>query len=538
MIRQTASFNDTQRQTITNALTSFDPARNIRFRSSTNVEDSENFTGAGLYDSYSGCLLDDQDNDTVGPSHCDPTESGERGVYRAIQRVYASFYNDNAFLERLRHGVDEQTVGMGVLVHHSFPDVDELANGVATLTADFSSTWTQLLGEMVTQKGAVSVTNPDGSSIPEVVDATANDTWAYFTLTRYSSLVPLGAHVLEWTKEYEQFADCFWSIAGAYHDYYPGRSRFNLDFEYKKDRNRGLVVKQVREVPAETSGGSKLAFLLNEPGTLTVAQMEAGDVFANHRLKSIWNLSTHSMWLVNSNLSQGLYTSGSVEFLEDNTVATLSGDLSTWPDATRSSDGTLNGWSTGPSTNKRSWQLETVIETQTSSGEAPIFVQNDFTRRVTVEYARPVPTILWGEETNTTNEMAVLAAPLKMTPGIILVERSVSTNGVTVQTSFYWPDPPRGATAGYTAPLVSFVKTTITGLTSVPITLTNYYSQTYRPGHHNFTEEFVFEPGLEPGLAESVKAELKAANILLLYMRVGWMDGLHVLGYDQKFRPL
>jgi hypothetical protein len=502
------------------------------------VEDSENFTGAGLYDSYSGCLLDDRDSDTVGPSHCDPAETGERGVYRAIQRVYASFYNDNAFLERLRYGVDEQTVGMGVLVHHSFPDEDELANGVATLTADFSSSWSYLLGEMVTQKGAASVTNPDGSSVPEVVDVTDYGTSAYFTLTRYSSLVPLGAHVLEWTKEYEQFADCFWFIAGAYRDYYPARSRFNLDFEYKKDRNRGLVVKQVREVPDAMSGGSKPAFLLNEPCTLTVAQMEAGDVFSNHRLKSVWNLNTHSMWLVSSNLAQGIYTSGIVEFLEDNSVATLSGDLSAWPDATRSSDGTVNSWSTGPSTNKRRWQLETVIETQTSSGEAPIFVQSDFTRRVTVGYARPMPTIQWGEETNTTNEMAVLWAPLKMTPGCIFVERTASTNGVTVQTSFYWPDPPRGATAGYTAPLVSFVKTTITGLTSGPITLTNYYSQTYRPGHHNFTEEFVFEPGLEPGLPDSAKAELKAANILLLYMRVGYMDGLHVLGYDEKFRPL
>jgi hypothetical protein len=286
------------------------------------------------------------------------------------------------------------------------------------------------------------------------------------------------------------------------------------------------------------SGGSELTCLLNEPGTLTVAQMEAGDVFSNHRLKSVWNLSTRSMWLVSSNLSQGVYTTGSVEFLEDTRTATLSGEPSTWPDATHSSDGSANSWSTGPSTNQRRWNLETVIETQTSSGETPIFVQNDFTRRVVVGYAHPLPTILGGEETKTTSEMAVISAPLKRTPGSIFVERAASTNGVTVQTSFYWPEPPRGATAGYTAPLVSFVKTTISGLTSVPITLTNYYSQTYRPGHHNITEEFLFEPGLEPGLPEADKAELKAANILLLYLRLGYMDDLQVLGYDQKFRPL
>jgi hypothetical protein len=55
----------------------FDPQRNIRFRSSTNVEDTAQFTGAGLYDSFSGCLADDLDGDTAGPSLCDPTENGE-----------------------------------------------------------------------------------------------------------------------------------------------------------------------------------------------------------------------------------------------------------------------------------------------------------------------------------------------------------------------------------------------------------------------------------------------------------------------------
>src|SRR6185503_19138684 len=115
-------FTAEQQHAITNALRVFNPQRRIRFRSSTNVEDSEHFTGAGLYDSYSGCLLDDRDGNTSGPSLCDPEEEDERGVFRAIQRVYASFYNDNAFIERLRLGVDESQVGMAVLVHYSFPD--------------------------------------------------------------------------------------------------------------------------------------------------------------------------------------------------------------------------------------------------------------------------------------------------------------------------------------------------------------------------------------------------------------------------------
>src|SRR6185436_13670373 len=93
-------------------------------------------------------------------------ESSERGVFRAIRRVYASFYNDNAYLERLRHNVPESQVQMGMLVHHSFPDPLEMANGVATLA--FQSSYAQI--SLVTQIGATSVTNPSDGSIPEEVD--------------------------------------------------------------------------------------------------------------------------------------------------------------------------------------------------------------------------------------------------------------------------------------------------------------------------------------------------------------------------------
>ena len=37
---------------------------------------------------------------------------------------------------------------------------------------------------------------------------------------------------------------------------------------------------------------------------------------------------------------------------------------------------------------------------------------------------------------------------------------------VAIETSFYWPPHPTGPVAGYTAPLVRWVQTTITGLTT------------------------------------------------------------------------
>ena len=60
---------------------------------------------------------------------------------------------------------------MALLIHHSFPDEDEVANGVATLSRYPSGRSTRIDIKLVTQKGAVSVTNLEGGAIPEVVEA-------------------------------------------------------------------------------------------------------------------------------------------------------------------------------------------------------------------------------------------------------------------------------------------------------------------------------------------------------------------------------
>jgi hypothetical protein len=53
----------------------------VRFRSSSNVEDAIEFNGAGLYDSTQGCVADDLDSDSNGPSICNEIKSGERGEF-------------------------------------------------------------------------------------------------------------------------------------------------------------------------------------------------------------------------------------------------------------------------------------------------------------------------------------------------------------------------------------------------------------------------------------------------------------------------
>ena len=226
--------------------------RKIRFRSSTNVEDAESFSGAGLYDSYSGCLEDDLDGDNSGPSLCDPAEPKERGVFRAMRKVYAGFFNENAFLERLRHGVDESIVGMAILVHYSAPDPDEMANGVALLAIDKTGGVRRASAKIVTQLGAESVTNPDPSKRPETVTTAytgTNTAEAVLTLVETSSLTTNGAPVMPWEDDYRILLDQLDTVTHAYEDYYPAKSVFELDFEFKRLVPGDVGLKQIRAVP-------------------------------------------------------------------------------------------------------------------------------------------------------------------------------------------------------------------------------------------------------------------------------------------------
>ena len=82
-----------------------------RFRSSTNAEDLESFSGAGLYSSYSA-------------KRDHPTKT----IDRAIKKVWASLWNWRAFEERGYYNIVHTSCAMGILVHRSFPNED--ANGV------------------------------------------------------------------------------------------------------------------------------------------------------------------------------------------------------------------------------------------------------------------------------------------------------------------------------------------------------------------------------------------------------------------------
>ena len=92
---------------------------------------------------------------------------------------------------------------------------------------------------------------------------------------------------------------------------------------------------------------------------------------------------------------------------------------------------------------------------------------------------------------------------------------------------------------------VQFEQTRIEGLTSEPIVLTGYFSQSVGGGAHLCPKNFLFEPGLEPGIPQKTLDELRARNIRLIYYTTGarecrpteWQDTpplIRFYGFDQS----
>ncbi|MFH0753353.1 MAG: sister chromatid cohesion protein PDS5 [Candidatus Omnitrophota bacterium] len=76
------------------------PTGLVFLRSSTNAEDLPSYAGAGLYDSFGAV---------------DPDDFEQLEMY--IKKVWASVWNERAYADRERNGIDHKSVHMAVLVH-------------------------------------------------------------------------------------------------------------------------------------------------------------------------------------------------------------------------------------------------------------------------------------------------------------------------------------------------------------------------------------------------------------------------------------
>jgi pyruvate, water dikinase len=211
------------------------PGARMRFRSSTNGEDLEGFTGAGLYESMSGAADD--------PKH---------PLLDAIRGVWGSVWNLRAFEEREYRGIDHFAIGMGMLVHRTY--LNEEANGVALTGNPFDTSGLNPAFYINAQPGDVSVTRPGVSETPDEFLYYYEQTGQPTVYLAHSSNIDEGKTVLSreqafelggaLKKVHEYFLPAYGSSGGFY----------GLEVDYKFNFEPGqaksvLYIKQARPHP-------------------------------------------------------------------------------------------------------------------------------------------------------------------------------------------------------------------------------------------------------------------------------------------------
>lgn len=206
--------------------------KTFRFRSSTNAEDAEGFSGAGLYESKTVILNDP-----------------EKTIENAILKVWASLWSYKAFMERTYFGIDHASVSMGILVHRSFPD--EAVNGVAITKNIYRDNYEGFI--VNAQLGDVSVVDPPkGVTCDQFICSPKNLNSAFlntvevitFSSLNNRKLIMSESEIETLAAELDVIKRYFWPRVKkrpySYED-------FGLDVEFKLDKEtRQLYIKQVR----------------------------------------------------------------------------------------------------------------------------------------------------------------------------------------------------------------------------------------------------------------------------------------------------
>jgi hypothetical protein len=233
-----APINQDFLDTLVEKLNTEYPGVRMRFRSSTNAEDLDGFTGAGLYTSRSG----------------DPGDP-EYPVEDALRTVWSSVWFFRAFEERSFRNISHTDVGMAILVHHSFPD--EEANGVALTANPFDTSGLEPGFYINVQVGEMSVVQPLPGITTDQFIYHYDMTGQPITFIDHSNLVSTGSMVLTNRQIYD-LGTALKAIHGFFYEAYGpplGATDvwYAMDVEFKFDGDPGeeplLSVKQARPHP-------------------------------------------------------------------------------------------------------------------------------------------------------------------------------------------------------------------------------------------------------------------------------------------------
>ncbi|MBF0363269.1 MAG: hypothetical protein HQK49_19760 [Oligoflexia bacterium] len=195
----------------------------LRFRSSTNAEDLIGLTGAGLYESKTGCLNSES--------------TSKKSIASALSEVWSSLWTYRAFIEREYYGIDHTMVKMAVLVHRNYPN--EEFSGVALSNSKMDSTLF-----ISVAKGEESITNSTGGTKSDELVIIPNNENSFSISGRFydkkSSMLSkenIASLVANISKIYRYYLRIF--------SHTPNISNMRMDVEFKFQNNR-LYIKQAR----------------------------------------------------------------------------------------------------------------------------------------------------------------------------------------------------------------------------------------------------------------------------------------------------
>ena len=288
-------------------------------------------------------------------------------------------------------------------------------------------------------------------------------------------------------------------------------------------------------------------------GQLRVDEGEFGGRLARHRMKSLWDFHLPAEGQP-SKIPADYFKELVVRltYREGAGLETFVGTLSELPGAEVSTKGNemTVSWSFGDGESKRNYELVMEFRYSLSASRGEIHL-SDTRYTLSCTYVASQPEVGFsngGFVIEETKEDEVSLYQMSEEPAPDWWNRSwtIDIDGVSVKAKFSIGVPllEGGPAFIWKTPLLhTWEGTTITGLTTTPIEITDRFTQTYDPFHHNFVETLWIEPEIHPTLSEDAKAELRDADIRVIMATnptafPNDKPSLRVVGYDLKLRDL
>ena len=349
--------------------------------------------------------------------------------------------------------------------------------------------------------------------------------------------------MLGWTRDYDSLTEVLeYAVMGFVRDH-PGKEAMALDLEFKRIAPGSLVVKQIREIPSDPAGTRPPPFTLSESAAFEVFQHHGKDLFANHRLKSIWRFP--SLVFAGDPGVAGFDVLVDLTHHDGTSIRRRSGRIGAFPEATITASGTtvVYRWR-WPEGDQRGVYTVTATFPSAPDPKRPLSWGDALQVDLKAAYDLPQPVFdLDGVRKTVTTESTRLVPLSRIIEGSLPRQRRVQRGAVSVSLAYTLSFlkvgyPGIGIYDMKSWPLVEWRGTTVTGLTREPIRLTGAFSQTYDSIRHNFFESFLFEPALDPGVSAAALAELRSANIRRIRVSYGdfGSSGIQLEGWDGLVR--